>query len=272
MYQELANNLHKKQAAKKAIVAAGVESPEQIQSCESCGCDLILYYPTAIYENTKNPFLTGYLAFGNTNSLILKAGKDVLPPEKNPLLLAGLNGSDPFKNDRVLLEQIQKYSFGGIHNYPAMALVDGNFGMNLQNLNAGFDREITLFQNAGRMGMFTCAMVRTAGQAIKMARIPVDIMIFYLGLGENDGSPEDWNEVADRDIAKLHLLSGAVRKISVKIPLLFYDERRLPVREIERIIREVEAINGYLTMPAASREISLQQMSDEIKNLLQIAY
>lgn len=266
-------NIKKKMAHRSLIVAAGVDDLNQQQCLDKAGCDLILLFPTRKYINTSNRFLAGFLSFGNTNEMMDQMASDFMPMMNHHNLMAGLNGSDPFKNDRILLERMRDHGFTGIHNYPSMSLVDGDFGMNLDNLKSGVDKEIALLKNAAQYGFCTCGMVRTMKQAILMAQAGINIIIFYLGLGEQTGS----NALARRerihtDILRLNDLSSGVRKINQDIPLLFFDEQLGNIEEVKSVITGANTINGYLLMPVTRKNVSIRQLQLEAEQLLCIQY
>lgn len=257
----------------RLIVAAGVDSLEQEKCCDKAGCDLILLYPTAKYEHASNRFLAGFLAFGNVNEMMEQMATDLMPMMNNRNLMAGLNGSDPFKNDRILLQKMKEFGFMGIHNYPTMSLVDGTFGMNIEYLKSGLDKEIQLLKKASEMGFHTCGMVSTQKQALQLVRADIDMIIFYLGLGENPEHRGVSNkERTEQDIRKLKELTAGIRNISKTIPILFFDEQLNTVNEIKTIIQEVKEINGYFLMPVTQKPFSHRQLQLEIEQLLEICY
>lgn len=263
--------LRQKIGKKEFIVAAGVDSLSHINCCQENDCDLILLYPTSRYQNAQNRFLAGYLAFGNTNDLMLQTAEEMMPIVDSNNLLAGVNGSDPFKIDKILLKQMERHNFAGVHNYPSMSLVDGTFGINIEGLRLGVDKEVQLLKTAHEEGFFTCAMVRTQKQAMLMTRAGVDVIVFYLNLGEKTDQPNmNKQKRLHQDIHHLKELTTAVRNISKDIPLLFYNERLRTMDEIKSIVQEVPQINGYLLLPAAKQQISERRLKMEILQLKQL--
>lgn len=257
-------NIKQKMKNKEWIIAVGIDDLTQEKICRNAGCDLILFYPTAKYAAASNRFLTGFLAFGNTNDMMIDTGSNLFPMISARHLMAGLNGWDPLKNDQILLDKMREFGFTGIHNYPTMALVDGNFAMNLDNLKSGFDKEVLFFKKARERGFHTCGMVRTAKQAIQLVRANVEVLIFYLGLGEEkEKNPE-------QIIHRLKELTSSVRKVSKDIPILFHCEQITSVNEIFSIAKEVEEINGYFSLPIAQKNMSLKKLELEILELKKI--
>lgn len=258
--QDLKNKLNKKTEQNKMIIAAGVDKEEHEKWCCEAGCDFVLLYPTAKYENAQNRFLAGFLAFGNTNAMMEAMTEEMAFLSKSDALLAAVHCADPFKNDRILLEKIKRCGFSGIHNYPAMSLVDGQFGANLAYLHEGIDKEISLFARAKQMDLFTCACAATQKQATAFARAGVDALILYFFLGES--LREALHDGRER-IKKLGSAVEAIKRISKTLPVLLASENEMPVDELEYVFREVDALDGYLAMPMVRKHTSEKQIRME---------
>ena len=57
-------------------------------------------------------------------------------------VLAGINGTDPFRLMPVFLKQAKEIGFSGVQNVPTVGLVDGNLRLNLEASGLGYDKEI----------------------------------------------------------------------------------------------------------------------------------
>ncbi|MBE5956110.1 MAG: phosphoenolpyruvate hydrolase family protein [Lachnospiraceae bacterium] len=267
--QELSYSLKQKMDKKEFIVVAGVSSLSQVRCCQTENCDLILLYPDSKAGKAQNPFLAGYLPFGNTNDAMIRTASEVMPIIDSKNILAGLNGSDPFKLDHLLIHRMKQFHFAGIHNYPAMTLVDGVFGTNIDSLNLGIDKEITLLKHAMQEDLFTCAMVRSKKQIHAMLKSGVEMLIFYLGLGERETVRSGKKQM--QYISYLKELTEAARKINPHIPLLFFDEQITAIDEIHKIAKAVPDINGYCLLPVTRSDYSHTRLSLEIKQLKRIS-
>lgn len=264
--QDLIYRLQQKRKQHQCIVAAGVSSLSHVKCCQNNHCDLILFYPTAKYANASNPFMAGYLAFGNTNSYMQQTLAEIMPFISTERILLALNGSDPFKMDPLLLRQVKQYHAAGIHNYPAMTLVDGDFGSNIDSLHLGFHKEIELLKKAAEENLFTCAMVRTKKQAIEMAKENVDLLIFYLGLGED--FQKDYRHHISSYISKLQDMAKSLRDSYPNLPLLFYDERVSSLDDIKCILHAVPEVDGYCLLPVTKSIQTEKQLALQITSLL----
>lgn len=266
--QNLIHTLQEKRKKKEFIVVAGVDYLSHVKCSQNADCDLILLYPTAKHTKAENRFLAGYLAFGNTNDLMLQTASELMPIINRKNVLAGLNGTDPFKINHVLLKKMKQHKFVGIHNYPTMSLVDGNFGMNIESSSLGTDKEIDFLKQAQEENFFICSMVQTQKQALNMIRAKTDMLIFYLGLGEKNMGEHRRN--LKHDIRQLRELCTACRNANPNIPLLFYDERITTIDEIKLMAKEVPDLDGYCLLPVTKSYVSEKQLELEIRQLKEI--
>lgn len=272
--------LYKKMESRRLITAIGTDKPVEELHNEEDGCDLILLYPTRAYEHAINPFLAGFLAFNNTNEMMKQMADDYAPMMKSRNFFAGLNGMDPFKNDNILFNKMKECGFIGIHNYPAMSLVDGRFGADMENLQAGFEKEVQLLEMAGKLGFVTCAMVRTKGQIIKMLRAGADILVFYPDFGdtgltlnrESIVSEFERENAIEKYVKKLQESARCAREISEKAILLFCADGIYTVEEVRKIVQRTKMINGFLLLTNARQGIPKEQLGLEIRLLNQINY
>ncbi|MBQ9156899.1 MAG: phosphoenolpyruvate hydrolase family protein [Eubacterium sp.] len=264
----LIKNLTNKIEKREFLVAAGVDNLEDEKKCTQAGSDFILLYPTSRYLNAVNRFLAGFIALGNTNQMMIKTADNLMPFLKSRELFAGINATDPFIIDSILLKTIKSYRFAGVHNYPTMALIDGEFGANINASGFGFEKELIFFEKAKAEGLFTCAMVRNMKQAMQMAKMNVDIIIFYLGFGERAYSGQkDSSSRTKKDVDSLKRLTAAVRKVNQDTILLFHSERVSDVEEIRVIAREVPDIDGYYVLCLGDKGLFEKNLDMVISNI-----
>ena len=107
---------------------------------------------------------------------------EVLPVVKNVPVLAGVNGTDPFRLMRVFLKQLQAMGFDGVQNFPTVGLIDGYFRANLEATGMGYDKEVETIRLAREIDLFTSPYVFDPDQAKAMARAGADQLVAHVGL------------------------------------------------------------------------------------------
>jgi predicted TIM-barrel enzyme len=126
--------------------------------------------------------LAGLLAYGDANGIVLDMGYEVIPVVKNVPVLAGINGTDPFRLPDVFLEEVKRNQFSGVQNFPTVGLIDGNFRKNIEATGMGYDKEVEWIRVAHEMDLFTSPYVFDEKQAIDMVHAGADILVAHVGL------------------------------------------------------------------------------------------
>jgi predicted TIM-barrel enzyme len=126
--------------------------------------------------------LAGLMAYGDANAIVVEMAAEVLPVVKNTPVLAGVNGTDPFRLFPVFLKQLKDIGFSGVQNFPTVGLIDGNFRANLEGTGMGYDKEIEVIALAHGLDMFTSPYVFDTDQAKAMAKAGADQLVAHMGL------------------------------------------------------------------------------------------
>ena len=96
--------------------------------------------------------LAGLLAYGDANAIVLDMAREVLPVVKHTPVLAGVNGTDPFRLMDVFLDEVIRTGFSGVQNFPTVGLIDGTFRANLEETGMGYGLEVDMIAKAAREG------------------------------------------------------------------------------------------------------------------------
>ena len=105
---------------------------------EAGGADLMIIYNSGRYRMAGRGSLAGLLAYGDANAVVVEMAAEVLPVVKNTPVLAGVNGTDPFRLMPVFLRQLRDIGLRGVQNFPTVGLIDGTFRANLEATGMGY--------------------------------------------------------------------------------------------------------------------------------------
>ncbi len=180
--QEILKRLHEQVAAGKPIVGCGAGTGISAKMAEAGGCDLIIIYNSGRYRMAGRGSLAGLMAYGDANAIVVEMAAEVLPVVKNTPVLAGVNGTDPFRLFPVFLKQLKEIGFSGVQNFPTVGLIDGNFRANLEGTGMGYDKEIEMIAEAHELDLFTSPYVFDTDQAKAMAKAGADQLVAHMGL------------------------------------------------------------------------------------------
>ncbi|HEV2424712.1 MAG TPA: phosphoenolpyruvate hydrolase family protein [Terriglobia bacterium] len=169
-------------ASGRPIIGAGAGTGISAKCAEQGGADLIIIYNSGRYRMAGRGSLAGLLAYGDANGIVMEMAREVVPVVKNTPVLAGVNGTDPFRLMPRFLAEVRDTGFAGVQNFPTVGLIDGTFRTNLEETGMSYDLEVEMIRTASAMNLLTCPYVFDPSQAEQMARAGADILVAHAGL------------------------------------------------------------------------------------------
>lgn len=169
-------------AAGKPVIGAGAGTGISAKFAERGGVDLIIIYNSGRYRMAGRGSLAGLLSYGDANAIVEEMAGEVLPVVKDTMVLAGVNGTDPFRLMPVFLRRLKDMGFDGVQNFPTVGLFDGLMRSNLEETGMSYDLEVEMIGEANRLDMLTCPYVFTPEEARKMAAAGADVLVPHMGL------------------------------------------------------------------------------------------
>lgn len=179
---EILTRLRQQVASGKPIVGCGAGTGISAKFAEAGGADLIIIYNSGRYRMAGRGSLAGLLAYGDANAIVTEMAAEVLPVVTHTPVLAGINGTDPFRLMPVFLRQLRDIGFSGVQNFPTVGLIDGTFRANIEATGMGYGKEVAAIAAAHEIGLFTSPYVFDADQATEMAEAGADMLVAHVGL------------------------------------------------------------------------------------------
>lgn len=164
------------------IIGGGAGTGLSAKCEEAGGIDLIVIYNSGRYRMAGRGSLAGLLAYGDANQIVVDMASEVLPVVKHTPVLAGVNGTDPFRSMDVFLDDLKRIGFSGVQNFPTVGLIDGTFRANLEETGMSYGLEVDMIGKAHAKDMLTTPYVFNADDATAMAKTGADIIVCHLGL------------------------------------------------------------------------------------------
>jgi predicted TIM-barrel enzyme len=180
--EEMLKRFHAKIKKGEPIIGGGAGTGISAKMAEAGGIDLLIIYNSGRYRMAGRGSLAGLLAYGDANGIVLDMGHEVIPVVKKVPVLAGINGTDPFRLPDVFLEEVKRNQFSGVQNFPTVGLIDGNFRKNIEATGMGYDKEIEWIRIAHEMDLFTSPYVFDEKQAVDMVNAGADMLVAHVGL------------------------------------------------------------------------------------------
>src|SRR6202045_4726622 len=166
----------------KPIVGGGAGTGLSAKCEEAGGIDLIVIYNSGRYRMAGRGSLAGLMAYGDANAIVVEMAGEVLPVVRNTPVLAGVNGTDPFRDMDIFLDQLQALGFAGVQNFPTVGLIDGTFRANLEETGMSYGLEVDMIATAHKKDLLTTPYVFNEDEAEAMAKAGADIIVCHLGL------------------------------------------------------------------------------------------
>jgi predicted TIM-barrel enzyme len=166
----------------QTIVGGGAGTGLSAKCEEAGGIDLIVIYNSGRYRMAGRGSLAGHMPYGDANQIVVEMAAEVLPVVRHTPVLAGVNGTDPFRLMDVFLDELKRIGFSGVQNFPTVGLIDGVFRANLEETGMSFGLEVDMIAAAHAKDMLTTPYVFGDDDAAAMARAGADIVVCHLGL------------------------------------------------------------------------------------------
>ncbi|HEY4912153.1 MAG TPA: phosphoenolpyruvate hydrolase family protein, partial [Methylomirabilota bacterium] len=144
---------------REPIIGGGAGTGLSAKCEEAGGIDLIVIYNSGRYRMAGHGSLAGLMAYGNANDIVLDMAREVLPVVKRTPVLAGVNGTDPFRRMDVFLDEIKALGFAGVQNFPTVGLIDGTFRANLEETGMSYGLEVDMIATAHQKDLLTTPYV-----------------------------------------------------------------------------------------------------------------
>lgn len=180
--EEILAGFREKRARGEILLGVGAGTGITAKSSEAGGADIFVIYNSGRFRMAGRGSLAGLLAYGDANAIVQEMGCEVLPVVKNTPVLAGINGTDPFRVMPKFLAQLKDQGFNGVQNFPTVGLIDGTFRKNLEETGMGYQLEVDAVAAAHELDMLTCPYVFDNDQALAMTRAGADIVVAHMGL------------------------------------------------------------------------------------------
>lgn len=180
--QKLLEKFHGMKSRGEPIIGGGAGTGLSAKCEQAGGIDLIVIYNSGRYRMAGRGSLSGLMAYGNANDVVMEMAHEVLPVVDHTPVLAGVNGTDPFCVFDHYLDRIKAVGFSGVQNFPTVGLIDGSFRVNLEATGMSYGQEVDMIRMAHSKNHFTTPYVFNEQDAQAMAEAGADIIVCHLGL------------------------------------------------------------------------------------------
>ena len=232
-------------AAGRPIVGGGAGTGLSAKSAEAGGIDLLIIYNSGRYRMAGRGSLAGLLAYGDANAIVMEMGNEVLPVVKDTPVIAGVNGTDPFRRMGPFLEDLKRAGFAGVQNFPTVGLIDGVFRANLEETGMSFGLEIDMIAAAHERDLLTTPYAFDTDQATGMAKAGADILVPHMGLTTSGTIGAQTAITLDEAAIKVQELHDAAKRVNPDILVLCHGGPIAQPDDAQYILDHTEGIVGF---------------------------
>ncbi|MEM7133088.1 MAG: phosphoenolpyruvate hydrolase family protein [Chloroflexota bacterium] len=235
------------------IIGAGAGAGISAKFAERGGVDLMIIYNSGRYRMAGRGSLSGVLAYGDANAIVVEMAREVLPVVQDTMVLAGVNGTDPFRLMPVFLKQLKEMGFDGVQNFPTVGLIDGVFRQNLEETGMSYDLEVEMIATAHDLDMLTCPYVFTPEEAVKMAQAGADVLVPHMGLTTKGSIGADTALTLEESAKRVQAMHDAAVKINPDILVLCHGGPIAEPEDAQYIFNHTDGIVGFFGASSVER-------------------
>ncbi|QBH98015.1 phosphoenolpyruvate hydrolase family protein [Limnobaculum zhutongyuii] len=268
--EELLQKFRAMIARKEPIIGGGAGTGLSAKCEEAGGIDLIVSYNSGRYRMAGRGSLAGLLAYGNANDIVMEMAKEVLPVVKNTPVLAGVNGTDPFVNLDVFLDDVARVGFSGVQNFPTVGLIDGNFRANLEETGMGYGLEVEMIRKAHQKGLLTTPYVFSEADAIAMTEAGADIIVPHMGLTTGGNIGAETAMKLEDCVPMINAWAKAAKSVRKDIIVLCHGGPISSPEDAHYILANCPDCDGFYGASSMERlptEVALTDTTRQFKNI-----
>lgn len=273
MAVERAKILEKFRAMKsrgEPIVGGGAGTGLSAKCEEAGGIDLIVIYNSGRYRMAGRGSMAGLLAYGDANQIVVDMAREVLPVVKHTPVLAGVNGTDPFRLMDVFLDELKRIGFSGVQNFPTVGLMDGIFRANLEETGMSYSLEVDMIAKAHAKDMLTTPYVFNEDEAAAMAKAGADIVVCHLGLTTGGTIGAETAPKLEDCPAMVDAWAEAALRVNPEVLVLVHGGPVAMPADAEFILANTENCHGFYGASSMERlptEVALTEQTRAFKRI-----
>ncbi len=242
---EILKNLYAKAEAGIPILGGGAGTGISAKCEEAGGIDLIVIYNTGRYRMAGRVSMTGLFAYGDANQIVMEMAGEVLPVVKHTPVLAGVNGTDPFRLMPQFLKQVKEYGFSGVQNFPTVGLFDGKIRANMEATGLGYDKEVEMIRLAHEMDLLTTPYCFTPDETEAMVKAGADLIVAHVGMTTGGTIGAAVAMAMDEAINTTLTIAETARRIRKDILVICHGGPFDEPENVAEALKRMPGINGF---------------------------
>lgn len=266
--EEVLARLRKRIAEGVPIIGGGAGNGISAKCQEAGGVDLLIIYNSGRFRMNGRGSLAGCMPYGDANAIVMEMAGEVLTTVKDTPVLAGVCGTDPFRQMDVFLRQVRDIGFSGAQNFPTVGLCDGIFRKNLEETGMGYSLEVEMIRTAHELDLFTTPYAFNVEEAKMMADAGADVVVAHMGL-TTKGAIGATSALSIEDApAKVQEIAEAAKSVNPDVIVLCHGGPISMPEDAEFVLQRTEGVHGFYGASSMERlpiEIAIREQMEKFK-------
>jgi len=250
------------------IVGAGAGNGISAKFEEAGGADLIVIYNSGRFRMAGRGSLAGMMPYGDANAIVMDMAREVLTVVDDVPVLAGVCGTDPFRNMEAFLNQIDEIGFSGVQNFPTVGLCDGLYRMNLEETGMGYGLEVEMIRKARDMDILTTPYAFNTNEAVAMADAGADVVVAHMGLTTKGSIGASTAVTIEEAPVKVQVIADAAKSVNPDVIVLCHGGPISMPEDAEYVLQQTTGVHGFYGASSMERmpvEVAITQQIKDFK-------
>ena len=262
--------LRSKIAEGRPIVGGGAGTGISAKCEEAGGIDLIVIYNSGRYRMAGRGSLSGLLAYGNANEIVVEMAHEVLTAVKHTPVLAGVNGTDPFMLRDYFLRQLKDMGFAGIQNFPTVGLFDGKMRVNLEETGMGYGLEVDLVKAAHDLELLTTPYVFDTKESEQMTGAGADIIVAHMGLTTSGTIGAETAMSLEVAAERVQNIADAAKSIRDDVLVICHGGPIANPEDARYVLENTRGIDGFYGASSMERLPTEIALTEQVRKFVEI--
>ncbi|GAA2092682.1 phosphoenolpyruvate hydrolase family protein [Streptomyces albiaxialis] len=263
--KEALTRLRAEADAGRPVIGAGAGTGLSAKCAEAGGVDLLIIYNSGRYRMAGRGSLAGLLPYGDANAIVVDMAREVLPVVHDTPVLAGICGTDPFRDMGRFLDQLKTMGFTGVQNFPTVGLYDGVFRTNLEETGMGFGLEIDAVRLAHERDLLTAPYVFDPDQAAEMTRAGADVLVPHVGLTTKGSIGAGTALTLDQAVRSVQAMHDAAKRVNPDVLVLCHGGPIAEPEDAAYVLANTEGVVGFFGASSIERLPTERAIKDQTR-------
>jgi predicted TIM-barrel enzyme len=249
----------------RALLGASAGIGLSAKSSEAGGADLVVVYNSGRYRMAGRGSAAGLMPYGDANAIVAEMAGEVIPVIEDIPVVAGVCGTDPFRQMPIFLEELRRLGYSGVQNFPTVGLIEGALRQTLEETGMGYGLEVELIRTAHELGLLTVPYVFDEDEARAMAEAGADVLVPHMGTTAKGAIGARTVVGLDHSAERIASMARAALEINPDILVLCHGGPIAEPQDAAEIMRLVPEVVGFLGASSTERLPVERAIADTVR-------